>query len=222
MKKSFIELKEKQRKKRADWITSNAKITGLKVHRALSWLKASEESNNTDMSFISLWISFNSLYGYENNNIKEYTPERLSFKKFFKNIIMYDYEQEISSKLWKHYSHLFRLFIDNKYVFSPFWSYQKGLISETEWKKQFEYNIHLSKLTLGHHDTATFLGLIFDRLYVLRNQIMHGGSTFDSSINREQLQLGYRVLAELLPTLIDILIENPEVYWGEPTYQPIK
>lgn len=43
---------------------------------------------------------------------------------------------------------------------------------------------------------------------------MHGGVTYDSSINREQLKLGYKVLSEIIPTPIDILIDNPDVDWG--------
>ena len=34
-----------------------------RLHRALSWLKASaEQDNNLDMQLISLWVSFNACY----------------------------------------------------------------------------------------------------------------------------------------------------------------
>ncbi|OQY38705.1 MAG: hypothetical protein B6229_05280 [Spirochaetaceae bacterium 4572_7] len=221
MQLGFTNLKDKQRIHRDKWISNNSKSTGLKIHRALSWLKAAEECNNTDMGFISLWISFNSLYVNDTSSNEIYTPERQVFKDFFTHIISYDTSEAISSKFWQDYSNLFRFFIDNKYVFYPFWYFQQGQIADEEWIERFTRSKQLSKKALGHHDSATFLGLLFDRLYVLRNQLMHGGATFDSSINREQLQLGYKVLSEIVPILIDILIENPEEDWGNSAYPPV-
>lgn len=34
----------------------------LRIHRALSWLKKAENSEDLDTKFISLWISFNAAY----------------------------------------------------------------------------------------------------------------------------------------------------------------
>lgn len=222
MNLKYTDLKEKQRERRDSWISENEKTTGLRIHRALSWLKVSEESLNNDLGFISLWISFNALYGKKNYFNKQQLSERETFEKFFKLAVSYDHQNMISEKLWKHYTNLFRHFINNKYVFSPFWKFQDNIISEDQWKSSFESSIRLSKITLGNQDSATFLGLLFDRLYILRNQLMHGGATFDSSINRTQLKLGYTIMSELIPILIDILIDNPEENWGTPAYPPVE
>jgi hypothetical protein len=63
-------------------------------------------------------------------------------------------------------------------------------------------------------DTSRILLVVFDRLYVLRNQLVHGGAT-------EQLdqpgagQDGAAVLGWLLPVFIDIMLENPDPGLGE-------
>ncbi|WP_425067816.1 hypothetical protein [Reyranella sp.] len=38
---------------------------------------------------------------------------------------------------------------------------------------------------------------ILDRLYVLRNQLLHGGATWNSSVNRSQVRDGAAVLSRL-------------------------
>lgn len=214
-------LKDKHRKIRDNWVSENSRMTNIKVHRAISWLNAGTESKDDDMKFISLWIAFNALYGKDSSMDEFYSTEKSSFKLFFKKIESYDAQHLISSKIWDHYSSLFRFFIDNKYVFAPFWHYQNNRIPEYEWLEKFKRGIHLSKKALGNQDSAMFLGLLFDRLYVLRNQLMHGNATYDSSINREQLNWGVNILTDIVPILIEILMDNPDVDWGIPAYLPI-
>ena len=35
---------------------------------------------------------------------------------------------------------------------------------------------------------GTVLSIVLSRIYTLRNQLVHGGATWDSSVNREQLR----------------------------------
>jgi len=67
-------------------------------------------------------------------------------------------------------------------------------------------------------DTQTILSTLFDRMYVLRNQIMHGGATWSSSVNRSQVQDGANILAFAVPHFVDIMMDNPELTWGMPYY----
>lgn len=46
-------------------------------------------------------------------------------------------------------------------------------------------------------ETGTVLMILFDRLYVLRNQIIHGGATWNSSVNRDQVRDGARTVIVL-------------------------
>jgi hypothetical protein len=60
--------------------------------------------------------------------------------------------------------------------------------------------------------------MLFDRLYVLRNQVVHGGATWNSSANRDQLRDGTRILGTLLPTIVDLMMDHPAEDWGRPWY----
>ena len=59
-------------------------------------------------------------------------------------------------------------------------------------------------------------------LDVLRNQLVHGGATWNSSINRAQVKDGAAVLGWLLPVFIDIMLDNPDQDWGKPYYPVVK
>ena len=59
---------------------------------------------------------------------------------------------------------------------------------------------------------------LFDRFYVLCNQLIHGGATYNSSVNRDQVRDGRRIVAFLVPILVSLMVSNPEVDWGAPYY----
>jgi len=67
---------------------------------------------------------------------------------------------------------------------------------------------------------STNLGAIqfIDRLYVLRNQLFHGGATWNNGINRAQVRDGAAILTFLMPVFVDLMMENPKADWGRPFY----
>lgn len=71
-------------------------------------------------------------------------------------------------------------------------------------------------------DTLKVLGVVFDRLYVLRNQIVHGGSTWNSSVNRAQVRDGATIMMTVVPTLIDLMLDHPELDFGAINYPVIR
>ena len=55
-------------------------------------------------------------------------------------------------------------------------------------------------------------------LYVLRNQLVHGGSTWNSGVNRAQVRDGAEILAFLVPVFVDLMMDNSQEDWGRPFY----
>jgi hypothetical protein len=96
-----------------------------------------------------------------------------------------------------------------------------GHIDEESWESKLEKSINESKGALTDQNILKFLEILFDRLYVLRNQLMHGGATYNGKVNREQVGLGYQILSKAIPSFIDVLLENPNHDWGLPTYLPV-
>ena len=52
--------------------------------------------------------------------------------------------------------------------------------------------------------------------------MMHGGATWNSSVNRQQIQDGYRILEFMLPKFIEIIMNNANEDWGKPMYPVVK
>lgn len=216
MADQFTALKARHREIRED---SPPEIR-LRIHRALSWLHIAESSEDLDTQFLHLWISFNAAYARE-VDLNETSPERTLFHRFLSRVCELDNANRIHQIAWENYSNRIRVFVDNRYVFGPFWSFQQGRMSESEWQRLFAASKRNAQQALAEKKTAVFLTILFDRLYTLRNQLIHGGATWNSQINREQLQSAVRILHDFVPELIKILMENPEEDWGEPQYPPV-
>jgi hypothetical protein len=211
---SYSSLKKKQRNIRSGFSSD----VGLRVHRCLSWLNRAEQaSDDFDASFIFYWISFNAAYAEEirdDNTI----GERSAFDGFFHKLIELDSDNQIYDTVWDRFSQSIRLFLDNQYIFQPFWKYQNHVDGYDDWKDRFDRSKRRFNRALVNHDTRIVLGMLFDRLYVLRNQLVHGGATWNSSVNRDQVRDGARILGFLVPIFVDLIMDHPEVNWGLPYY----
>ena len=59
------------------------------------------------------------------------------------------------------------------------------------------------------------------RMYTLRNQLVHGGATWNSAVNREQLKDCTAFLGKLVPFIIELMLDNPQTVWGDALYPPV-
>ncbi|MDH1316619.1 hypothetical protein N5C36_21315 [Shewanella xiamenensis] len=62
------------------------------------------------------------------------------------------------------------------------------------------------------------MAIICNRLYIIRNQPIHGGATWQSATNRNAMRDCTEVMACLVPTVIGIMMDNPNTLWGDPMY----
>ncbi|MDB2612612.1 hypothetical protein N9Z00_02485 [Flavobacteriaceae bacterium] len=62
------------------------------------------------------------------------------------------------------------------------------------------------------------MGLVLDRLYTVRNQLIHGGATYQGKVNRSQVKDASEILSFLVPLMIDIMITNINEDWGTINY----
>jgi len=164
----------------------------LRIHRALSWLEAAEETEQLDARFIFLWITFNSIYAQELDQGEDF-GEKGVFNRFLGKLIRLDDANLIHQIAWDNYSGKIRLFIDNPHVSRYFWAFHNGQLTDEQWKKKFELSRRDAQRALASKDTTIFCSILFDRLYVLRNQLMHGGATWKSEVNRAQVCDGTRI-----------------------------
>ncbi len=189
----------------------------LRIHRALSWLNRAEQAEDIDGRFIFLWIAFNAAYAQELDD-NDRTSDRLTFIAFLEKLCSLDAGKNIDDLVWKEFSGSIRSLLDNPYVFNAFWEFQRGRLDEAGWKERFTNAKKAANAALGSGNTPALLSVVFNRLYVLRNQLMHGGATWGGSVNRDQLRDCTRLLGKLVPLIIVLMMDNPDTLWGDAVY----
>ena len=211
----FDDLKEKHRliRGRADY----PQALSLRVHRALSWLQPAEVEDDTDIKFILYWVSFNAAYAKALPEFGEVT-ERDQMDRFFARLVHLDKDKLIYNAIWSEFSGPVRLLLENKYVFAPFWRFQNGEVSESDWKTWFDTSKKLTQRSLISQDTVKILSSLFPRIYTLRNQIIHGGASWQSGVNRDQVRDCTALLETLVPVFIKLMMEDVEGDWDMPAY----
>ena len=208
-----------------------------RIRRAESWLRRSKvaEVNRqqavTDEDkaafdceqFIFLWISFNAAYGRElldYDRDEDNPTESRKFREFLKKILKRDTEQAIKTILLYTFSDAVRVLLKNHYVFSNFWRSIRDSNIDTNWRQGFDrQNNNALSALLARDNIYEVLKEVFDRLYVLRNQLFHGGATFATGWGRSQVRDGSRIMASLVPEIIKIMQtdmeKNPDAdTWG--------
>ncbi len=191
----------------------------IRLHRAISWLKSAEKQNdNLDVKFISLWIAFNACYAVDLNGISS-KPEKAKLRDFTSSLVHFD-RTRLYNLFWEKYSGPVRVLIENKFVFEKFWEFNRGDIDNYE--ASFNKSIATALNCLSKENIEGLMEIVLERLYTLRNSIMHGGSTFNSKLNRAQLKDACNIMQLLVPIIIDIMLENSEHDWGEIAYPVVK
>ena len=198
-----------------------------RIRRAESWLrrsKATEANHRQAVSdedvaaidceqFIFLWISFNAAYGRElldDDRDDDNPTESQKFNEFLAKILERDTNQTIKTILWVTYSDAVRVLLKNQYVFSLFWRSIRDSNNDLDWRKMFNRRNKNAFSALGRDDIHAVLREVFDRLYVLRNQLFHGGATFATGWGRSQVRDGSRIMASLVPEIIKIMQTDME------------
>ena len=190
----------------------------LRVHRALSWLqRASQCPDDPDARFIFLWIAFNAAYAQEIPASARLSQQE-SFRSFLAKLHALDTDQRLDDLVWHTFSGPIRVLLDNPYVFESFWDYHRGSLTEAQWKERLAQGKQRAAVLLAQGHTPELLGLVFQRIYTLRNQLMHGGATWNSQVNRAQVQDCVNLMGQLVPVVIDLMMSNPETLWGEACY----
>ena len=201
---------------------------GLRAHRAISWIGRAEAcgdeacGEDDDARFIFLWIAFNAAYADEQEFQAVAPGERAAFVEYFGRLVALNQDHRIYKALWQQFSGPVRMLMENRYVFNPFWQYHNGIDGFEDWEERFKTSARSFAQSFQAGDTARVLSFVFDRLYVLRNQLVHGGSTWNSGVNRAQVRDGAEILGFLMPVFIDTMMDNPNENWGKPFYPVVE
>ena len=184
----------------------------LRLHRAISWIKRAERcaDDDNDSRFIFLWISLNAAYATDERSVTE--MEHL--RGFLELIVDLDQEQALYESARENYAAI-ELLIDNEYIFHHYWG-------DSDWERAFRFERAKTLRALNEGATADVLEIVLRRLYTLRNQLLHGGATWQGSLNRQQVDEGAAMLGAFVPRFVLLMMNNQHRHqqWGSPPYLP--
>lgn len=185
---------------------TQSEALAIRLHRAISWLAAAEGSlHDNDTRFVQLWIAFNAAYAGEFPNEQD---ERQRVTDFVTRLVSSDVQNRLHAMLFKQFSGPIRQLIDNRYTYAPFWIALRDHDATERWKQRFDASRKNAMDAVMAHRTAELLCLVLDRLYVLRNQLIHGGATWNGTVNRVQLREACALMSTLVPTIIEVMMSG--------------
>ena len=206
-----------------------------RLYRSLSWLERADTEDDADARCVFLWIAFNAAYAIDRKAEGGQATERQQRRRYFGKVVPLDTENRIHSLAVGGLRDSIRDLVGNPYVFRGFWD---CLTEETfDWKawpkrEQFDEGVETVERLLRPEptrgteaqpgdstrptepDVQETLDVLFDRLYVLRIQLMHGCATQNGSLNRRQVEAGDEVLRAFVPMFLNIMIDNLWEDWG--------
>lgn len=212
-----------------DILSDNRRV---RIRRGLSWTERAQkelDANDPDAAFIFQWVGFEALYSEQSLSPRRTKPERDAFLKIAVGLDM-GKDALVYNGVVTRESKTILTLAANAYVFDLFWDYYYGRTNPPRWDprdptKWADYLIDsvqetLDNLKAGENRTFNTLIVLFDRLYVLRNQLAHGGSTWEERANRDQVGDGARIMSRLLPVFLDLAMDNPNHFSNAPVIYP--
>ncbi|GAA4887597.1 hypothetical protein [Ferrimonas pelagia] len=213
----YQQLKQRHRAEREAWPTE----TSVRIHRALSWLQRSEQCQaDPDGEFLFLWIAFNAAYAHDLGH--QHPPEAKALRDYLFHLHRIDKQERLDAIVWQTFSGPIRVLLDNPYVFQPFWECQKQPDCHDGWRWSFEKAQLVSRRALARGDTVKILSLLFSRIYTLRNQLVHGGATWNSGLNRDSMRDCVALMRTLVPVMLSIMMDRPLDDWGRLHYPVVE
>lgn len=215
----------------------------IRMQRAISWLKQDFELGNTGetISFIVHWIAFESLYSkVENASAPPFSFRRTALEdimSFIGNIEKNETDRlEIIEAVDGVRGEIKEL-LENPFVSGTNWNnFYKGRMTKAGKRrnpftgKGSAVKVPSKKALHDQNQLDRTLKELFQRMYILRNQLFHGNSSYkgsDSSARSEQIVCGARVMRALMPVLITSMLNAMERYreserWGTVLYPRIR
>ena len=210
---SLETLRAKYRSKEDELRDSGKANLSVRMHRALSWTERSQkemERNDPDAAFISHWIGFDAICSERHRN----RASKEKIRKFLGKAVKEDGDASIYNLVISNESKSILTLAANAYVFKPFWNHYYKKLDSSDWADSLIRSVNqtIRHLERGERGTLNTLKILFDCLIELRNQLVHGGSTWGGYVNRDQVVDGARIMSRLLPVFLDLVMDNPNSF----------
>ncbi|MFZ4722059.1 MAG: hypothetical protein ACOYMI_02780 [Phycisphaerales bacterium] len=195
----------------------------IRIHRALTWLEFAarcDASEDLDARLVAQWIALNSLYGRWDDRAGSPMPDRESLRVFAEQILSHDHDGLVASVLRAHAKLAISLFED-RYLCRHFWE-APSTPSGRNRNRDVAWGAANAREHLREGRHGAVLDRVLDRIHFVRNQLVHGGSTFNGRLNRAAVRRASQMMDHLLACFLQVLMEHGYVDdWGGLCYPPI-
>lgn len=198
----------------------------LRLHRVERWLEqaaAVSAWGDRDTAFLLYWVAFNAAYAKD----RKPRSEAAEFQRYFTILLRLGGRRAVHDEICGRFDKEIRKVVDNVFLFEPFWEEAKDRAKgadaehDADWNRDFRTEGDRVRAALedpAKGDPLIVLVTLFRRLYTLRNQLVHGGATWKSRLNRYSVRSGERILGFVMPIFLRIMRENSDHDWGAPPY----
>jgi hypothetical protein len=188
--------------------------TVVRLHRAFSWLDRAH-ADDDDVRLVCLWIAFNALYSRWDSDAREPQPDRRSWSEFLARLTALDADNCLAAALETHRPAVMEL-LGDEYLSTWFWQ-EPGTVRA----KQSRKAMYEAQTWYFERRWLMLLTRAFERIYLMRCQLVHGASTHGGQLNRASLQRCTALLAPLLEAGLVVLIDHgSNEDWGTMCYPP--
>ena len=191
-----------------------------RVARAIAWLEIAQHSNHDEIQFMLHWISFNALYGQGDKVHKSGGTDIGMIENFLKAVVPHGKE-----RLWRvleENARSARKILHLRQTYKRFWGAMYNEKDRCCWEEKFKAENDKAMKAYEKRNVMEFLVILFRRLYVARNQLMHGAASANINNhfrrNRTQVKNGIELLSKLVPTFIYIVAQADDINLGQIPY----
>lgn len=191
----------------------------IRVHRALSWWERAREldaAEHPDGRLLYGWIAFNSLYGIWDDMSGGPAKDRETWQQFVSRAFDWDVDGLLAKQLTQYREPILKL-LENKFLDMQFWRRREARPNSGRGRYSRGPSLFVERRW------CELLILTWDRIYVLRGQIVHGAATRGSRLNRDTLCSAVELLEAFLAPILHLTIEHgAHDDWPSLCYPPIE
>lgn len=190
----------------------------VRIQRAFSWFnKATMLDQDIDLQYLSFWICLKALYQQDLGVLHNHQ----ALKVFLSSVILKDQQRKIEKIVWGQCNQKIIWLLENKHLTQSYWDYQHKKISLEMCQQALQQDKQNICVSIEQRNTTDILKALFTRFYTLNEQIIQGGSNYNSSINCRSLHDSCVLLNRLLPIFMLIVLENSDLLDVAKPYYPM-
>ena len=195
----------------------------IRVHRCYKALKSAEfveqedSGAGVDGGLVMRWIALNALYGRWDEQANMPVKDRVSLDTFTSEVCRVDKGGRVLAAL-REVTQDAKALLESSFVMERFWRNPEWDQVRPDRRRAADFR---DEVVGGRPSGALHRVLI--AVYFLRCQIVHGGATLGSGLNRTTVEPAARILSRLSGQLLACVTEHGlEMQWGEICYPPVR